>query len=153
VIVLTYLRRLFEQIFWADARVLALLRTVEHERSLRLLAHLLAAERVWLTRLRGEDSSRLEIWPTLSLAECETLAAESRAGYTAYLEGLSERDLPEPVTYRNSTGAAFHTARLDILTHVALHGSYHRGQIAQLVRGAGAEPVNTDYIIWVREQG
>jgi uncharacterized damage-inducible protein DinB len=150
---IAYLRRLFAQVAWADARVLALLRTVEDERGVRLLAHLVGAERVWLTRLRGEDSSRLEIWPSLSLAECEELAAESRAGYAAYLDGLSEHDLPEPVTYRNSTGAEFHTARLDILTHVALHGSYHRGQIAQLVRGAGAEPVNTDYIVWVREQG
>jgi len=34
---------------------------------------------------------------------------------------------------------------------VALHGSYHRGQVAAAVRAAGGEPVNTDYITYVRE--
>jgi uncharacterized damage-inducible protein DinB len=34
--------------------------------------------------------------------------------------------------------------------HVAMHGSYHRGQITMLVRDAGAEPQPTDYIAFVR---
>lgn len=149
---LAYLRRLFEHLFWADARVLDLLRSVNDERSLGLFAHLLAAERVWLRRLRGDDSSSLAIWPTLSLPECAALAETNRAAYADYLSGLTERALTNKVTYRNSQGAEFRTSRQDILTHVALHGSYHRGQIMQSIRGFGAEPVNTDYITWVREQ-
>jgi DinB family len=31
------------------------------------------------------------------------------------------------------------------------HSSYHRGQIATLVRTAGGEPAATDYIYWCRE--
>jgi uncharacterized damage-inducible protein DinB len=41
----------------------------------------------------------------------------------------------------------------DVLLHVALHGSYHRGQIAAAVRAAGGEPVNTDFVTWTREVG
>jgi len=39
----------------------------------------------------------------------------------------------------------------DILLHVAMHGQYHRGQINQLLRGAGLEPISVDYIVFVRE--
>jgi uncharacterized damage-inducible protein DinB len=38
----------------------------------------------------------------------------------------------------------------DILLHVALHSSYHRGQIAAAVRAAGVTPVNTDFITFAR---
>jgi uncharacterized damage-inducible protein DinB len=50
------------------------------------------------------------------------------------------------VHYTNSDGQHFETSVSDILTHVALHGAYHRGQVAHLLRGAGAEPQATDYI-------
>ena len=31
-----------------------------------------------------------------------------------------------------------------------MHGSYHRGQVAMLLRQSGAEPLPTDYIVFVR---
>jgi hypothetical protein len=33
---------------------------------------------------------------------------------------------------------------------IALHGAYHRGQVALVVRGGGGEPASTDYIGFVR---
>lgn len=38
----------------------------------------------------------------------------------------------------------------DVLLHVALHGSYHRGQLAWLARTAGAVPTATDFIVFSR---
>jgi uncharacterized damage-inducible protein DinB len=37
-----------------------------------------------------------------------------------------------------------------MLTHVAMHGSYHRGQIAAALRAGGDIPSPTDYIAFVR---
>jgi uncharacterized damage-inducible protein DinB len=39
----------------------------------------------------------------------------------------------------------------DILAQLFGHSSYHRGQIAMLVRAAGGEPAVTDLIYWCRE--
>ena len=50
----------------------------------------------------------------------------------------------------NSAGEHFETTVSDILTHVALRRAYHRGQVAHLLRQAGAEPQPTDYIPIVR---
>ncbi len=59
-------------------------------------------------------------------------------------------DRLKPIVYRNTAGKEFTTALEDILLHVFLHGAYHRGQIAALVREGGDEPKPTDYIQWVR---
>jgi uncharacterized damage-inducible protein DinB len=138
---------------WADERVLGRLRESPHDDALRLYAHILGAERVWLTRLEGKDSGGLEVWPALELEACERLAGEMRAGYERYLGGLDEAELARPIAYRNQAGAEFRNSPLDILTQVFMHGSYHRGQIARGLREAGAEPISTDYIVWAREAG
>lgn len=153
----TYIGRLFEHVFWADRRVLELLRAAPdperlHEAT-RLFAHVVAAERVWLLRLRGEDSAVQPIWPELTLTEIADLSAANEEEYTRYLREQPASELEREIEYRNSAGTPFRTRADDILTHVALHGSYHRGQVARAVRAAGEEPVNTDYITFVREMG
>jgi uncharacterized damage-inducible protein DinB len=44
-------------------------------------------------------------------------------------------------------------SREDTLFLVALHGAYHRGQIAALIRREGLEPVATNFIIFARVRG
>jgi uncharacterized damage-inducible protein DinB len=145
--------RLFRHADWANRRVLALLQSVNDppEKARRLFAHVLAAERVWLTRLRGEDSTALEIWPELALEKCAALLEKNATDYRNYFEALPEASLNDVITYRNSKGIQFRTQVMDVCTHVSVHGSYHRGQIAQTMRNAGFEPVNTDFITFVRE--
>jgi uncharacterized damage-inducible protein DinB len=149
---LEHFRRLLRHMRWADQRVLDRLREGADDRTLRLFAHVVGSARVWLTRLEGRDSSHLEVWPTLDLEGCAAVAAEVHAGLEAHLDALDEALLSEPVAYRNQAGAQFTTRRDDVLTHLFLHASYHRGQIALALRTAGREPVSTDHIVWVREQ-
>lgn len=119
--------------------------------AVRYLSHLVASERVWITRLQGKDSSTLPIWPELTLQDCETLINENARAIREYLDGLEENDFTSTITYRNSKGAEFTTPVVEVLTHLAFHGGYHRGQIASAIRNAGGEPTDTDFIIFVRE--
>ena len=135
---------------WADARVLESLRQPNvPARALELYAHILGAEHVWLARLEQRQSA-LAVWPSLTLEQCETVARDNAHGFRAYLERLASEDLHRTVHYRNSAGLEFDSGIEEILLHVALHGSYHRGQVTLLVRGAGAEPAPSDYIAFVR---
>jgi len=86
----------------------------------------------------------------LTLDQCDELAAENQAGFAQLLEALDEAALDQEIPYTNSAGLSFHSRRSDILLHVALHGCYHRGQVALLLRRAGNEPQPTDYIAFVR---
>lgn len=147
-----YLERLFQHAAWADQRTLAALRDTPaaHAEGLPLLAHLLAAEHVWLRRLQlGEP--RHAVWPTLDIDQCASLAAENAAGYEAFLGQLPEERLADAIRYRTSQGKELVTSIIDILTHVTLHGPYHRGQIAKIIGRHGGVAISTDFIMFVWE--
>jgi uncharacterized damage-inducible protein DinB len=78
------------------------------------------------------------------------LSRETQAGFRAFLERQDAASLERTVHYRNSAGAEFESKMSDILLHVALHGSYHRGKIAAALRAGHAEPAPSDYIAFVR---
>lgn len=147
------IRNMYKQLHWANERILAHLRTQEpNEQALRLFAHILHAEQVWLTRLLGQDSSHIALWPDADLSDCSRRVEENHQNFSAYLATLEDDgSLEKVITYKNQTGASYSTSVHDILTHVALHGQYHRGQINAMLRAAGAEPINVDYITYVRE--
>lgn len=147
------LSELFAHNWWANARLLAeLQRGAPDPETMRLLAHLVAAEHVWLSRIDGR-TPRYAVWPTLPLDEAAALATENRARVEALLAQPHEARA-RIVRYRNSAGNAFETPVGEILTHVALHSQYHRGQIARTMRASGREPVYTDYVGYARrEQG
>lgn len=145
--------RLFRYTAWANQRALDSVRDTPaaHDEAIPLLAHLLAAEHVWLARLNGRPP-RHAVWPTLSLDECDALLAENELGYRDFIANLSEADMNRPVPYRTTTGQEFVTPVFDILTQVLTHGPYHRGQIARIIGRAGGKAPGTDYIVFVREQ-
>ena len=146
-----HVERMLHSMAWADQQVLAALRAcpAAQAEALPLLAHLLAAEHIWLSRLTHREASH-PVWPQLTLAECANLAQENAAGYLALVGRLSASDLGAVLRYRNTKGEEFVTPVIDILTHVVIHGAYHRGQIAKALGRAGTPAVNTDYITFAR---
>lgn len=146
-----YFARLFQHVEWADARVLDSLRLAQNpqKRSLELYSHILGSEHVWLSRING-TTQRVDVWPVLTLDECERLGKENIAAFRNLVSRLSPDLLEKPITYRNSAGDQFTSTIEDMLTHVAMHGSYHRGQIAAALRAGGDTPSPTDYIAFVR---
>lgn len=152
--------RMFGHMEWADRRLLGVMGeesgAMFPDAAIRLFAHVLAAERVWLMRLRGEESGAQVIWPEVGTggrAGLAGVAAENHEGYGQLTRDIDQAGLARVVSYTNQRGAAYRTSVEDILIHVAMHGAYHRGQIAARVRESGGEPVNTDYITYVREGG
>ena len=146
-----HLRRLVDHLEWADKRVLESLRACRTPlaAAINLYAHVLGAENAWISRINSTNPA-VEIWPEITLDECEKVASDNVSLMHQLLEETTAEDIARPITYRNSAGAEFTTGLEDILLHVALHGSYHRGQVAALLRSAGDTPNPTDYIQWVR---
>jgi len=146
------IQRMYEHLNWSNQRILETVQNVEEGNSevIRLFSHILLAEKVWLTRLRGMDSSQLPIWLQTDIETCVDLVKENEESLTTYLTNLSEADLDNLIVYKNSKGTEFTNTIREILTHVALHGQYHRGQINSRLRADGFEPVNVDFITFVR---
>src|SRR6185503_2698675 len=98
--------------------------------ALRLLSHIIGAQWIWLARLRYE-SPKMAVWPELII---EQVPPELDTLRDAWRSLLKSADLSSTIEYRNSKGESWSSTGDDILTHVILHGAYHRGQIATLVR-------------------
>ncbi len=143
---------MFRYELWANRRTLASIEAAEDRGpTVRLFAHILAAQEAWLTRLLGSSSSDVPIWPTRTLEECEQALETMNERIEEYLGGLDEAALSLPVTYSNQTGQSFTHTPLDILTHLGLHSQHHRGQVALQLRQLGQEPAVTDFIAYLRE--
>jgi uncharacterized damage-inducible protein DinB len=147
-----YLRRQFNYDEWANREVLAAIRGAGavNERSLQLMAHILAAERVWLERLKQVPQS-VPVWPKPNLEQCEAEAAALGGLWLEFLDLITAGDVSQSVTYKNSKGEEWTSTIVDILTHVVMHSAYHRGQIASHMRASGETPAYTDFIHGVRQ--
>jgi uncharacterized damage-inducible protein DinB len=145
------IQSMFKHVHWANQRILETLQNSEVQKQANtLFSHILHAEDVWFTRLIGRDSSRLPIWAEVSLESCVEMVNQNHQNYSEFLSKLSNSELDREVSYKNSKGTEFRNTLRDILTHIALHGQYHRGQINQLLRIADIEPINVDFITFKR---
>ncbi len=148
---LAYLRREFAYNEWANREVLNAIRAQGADRqSLRYMAHILSAERLWLERIKGQPQT-MAVWPELDLEQCEAQAAEMRQSWNAYLDSLNEDALGQSISYKNSKGESWSSTMQDVLTHVVMHSAYHRGQIASHMRASGHSPAYTDFIHGIRQ--
>lgn len=144
------LEQLYNHDWWANDQIMAeLRREAPDPETKRLFTHVIATEHLWLSRI-DMVKPRVAVWPTLSLDEIAALDVENRQRLRELLRRPDDTG-EQIVHYRNSAGNEFDNTVRDILIHIALHGHYHRGQIARAMRTAGREPVYTDYIGFVRK--
>jgi uncharacterized damage-inducible protein DinB len=138
------LKRLFDYDDWANREEVRHFRSLPAppQKAIRILAHIVGTEWLWLGRLRGERPR--EVWPDLTLDQIVEQIDR------LHKEWPREFGRNDAVEYVNSKGERWSSRADDILMHVIIHGGYHRGQIATLVRQSGETPAYTDYIHCVR---
>lgn len=142
--------RMFKYDHWANSESLASVKSSGAQaRPLRLMSHLIAAQQVWLDRLKQEKQS-IASWPELSLQECEARQASLARSWQDYINGLGPDDYSRRISYTNSKGEPWASTVEDVLTHLLLHSAQHRGQIALELRASGETPAYTDFIEAVR---
>jgi uncharacterized damage-inducible protein DinB len=149
---LGYLREMFAYNDWANREALRSLQEMEYppERARKVMAHIVAAELLWMARLQ-QEKQKTAVWPEFGLDDCGRQLPEMRQAWEEYLAGLTEAALDHAISYTNSKGERYNNAVRDVLMHVIMHGVYHRGQIAAAVRDRAGEPAYTDFIEAVRK--
>jgi uncharacterized damage-inducible protein DinB len=149
-----YFGRQFSYDAWANGEALSAITAASAQsniaRPLKILAHILSAEKLWLERLR-QDPQTSPVWPETDIAQCNAQIADLARLWHEFLALLPDAQLSQSTKYKNSKGEPWNSTVQDILTHVLLHSAYHRGQIAILLREVGANPAYTDFIHAVRQ--
>lgn len=146
---------------WANARVLDSVSKLTLEqfsrdlqsshRSVRdTLAHILAAEWIWLERWKGVSPSALltqSDFPTVESLEARWTSVEG--DYTEFINGVTDGSLATVIAYTNTRGEEWAYPLGQMLQHVMNHSSYHRGQVTTMLRQLGAEVNPVDLLVFM----
>lgn len=148
-----FFRRMFEYDLWANRQAAAALEKggASSEKARKVMSHVVGAQRLWLDRFSTPIPANPQPFPDLPVEECRKAIEDLRLRWIRLLDGIGAGKLDDRLHYRNTKGVEFSTAIRDVLTHLLLHGAYHRGQVALLLRQADGIPSPTDFIVYVRE--
>lgn len=150
----SYFTRLFDYDEYANKLMLqGVLDNGPPEKPVQFMAHLLAAQQIWLNRCKGLPTIGYILWPDWKDAVVEQTIVENHRHWTDFLQHLKPDDFDELILYQNSKGESFQNKLTDILAHVINHGTHHRAQIGQHLKLSGAELPPTDYIFFLRDLG
>jgi uncharacterized damage-inducible protein DinB len=145
---------------WANARVLETLRAMPEADYLKeqgggwpspraTFVHIAGATDAWAERFSGRETTRLattEELPGLEDAARVLLAAEEK--HARLLPTYDAARLAGPFTWKNLKGEEKTAPFGVVVRHVVNHQTYHRGQIAAMVRRLGHAPKSTDMVVW-----
>jgi uncharacterized damage-inducible protein DinB len=142
---------------WADALVWNSVSALSQEDGelLEKLHHLHLVQWTYLQIWRGDPVKPYELSSFRSLGAVRTWAREYYSELTSYLaavgDGVVARDVRFPWAERlvQRFGSARTATWAESVLQVAMHSSYHRGQVARRLRQLGAEPPLSDFIAWI----
>ncbi len=112
------------------------------------LAHALMADNAWQHRVRGQPFTRP--MPEQLPADLETLVSQWQVALRGWEALVTARDPREVIIYQTFDGQSFSSSFDEITLQVVNHGSYHRGQVALMLRQLGHAAVGTDLIAFTR---
>lgn len=129
------------------------------------LNHIVAGDTIWLQRYQAHPTHFLALEPMKRIAAPAGLAhrysddlgmlREHRMRLDSIIEALaaevSDADLAQPVSYRNSRGECRkHFGHL--LLHFFNHQTHHRGQASTLLSQSGVDIGVTDLVGWIPDR-
>src|SRR5215469_10735455 len=109
---------------------------------LRILDHIHTVDRIFQSHLQGLPHAfkapRSETMPEFkALAKS---AKEVDNWYASYVAGLRGDDFDRPIDFVFTSGKQARLTRGQILLHVCLHGTYHRGNAGVILQLRGIQP-------------
>jgi uncharacterized damage-inducible protein DinB len=157
-------RQLFDYNHWANQRALDAAAQLTDEQfakplgssfsSVRdTLVHICGGEWIWHERFQGRSPSAIP-----NDSSIQTLAAlrehwrPQAQKLLAFAGGVTQADLDRVLEYQTLNFGLYKNPLWQSLQHLANHGTYHRGQVATLLRQLGAKPILTDMMHFYRER-
>jgi uncharacterized damage-inducible protein DinB len=114
------------------------------------LAHVYAADRIWLARVLGETRATF-IDPEdrdLTVLQGEWPALQQR--WKLWLRDFSNDDAKRIISYKDMRGNPYAQPVWQIILHLVNHGTHHRGQVSGFLRSMGHTPPPLDLIAYYR---
>ena len=143
-----YFKQLFEHEYWANLKVLETLIIANEppQRAIEIFSHTIATQRIWFDRING-NKNEPKIW---ELFDSSIMLELLEINFADLSKLLDNQDINQLIAYQNSKGEHHTNTINQILTHLALHAAYHRGQVTLLLKNQVDNLPTTDYIFYIR---
>ena len=143
------LQSLFAQKSWANNELFNVVATVPEaahatvaHAAIRMLNHIYVVDKIFQAHLLGEhhsySSTNTEATP--DLGELQFNVAETDGWFERYASTVSLAELNERVAFTFTDGDSGTMTREEMLLHVITHGSYHRGNVGQMLKSISVVP-------------
>jgi uncharacterized damage-inducible protein DinB len=155
---------LFEYNDWANARLFSRCAELSADQwsqelggsfptLLSVVAHVVGGEWIWLQRWKGESPTSAPDWFTCPSASALRNALEDvEAERRQFLRSLTKEDFERDVQYTLLDGSRGTLPLSTLLRHAMNHSTYHRGQIAAMLRQMNVAPPPTDLLVYAMER-
>ncbi|HEY8602416.1 MAG TPA: DinB family protein [Thermomicrobiales bacterium] len=160
---LATIRTLFEYSVWATERIFTQVAALTPEQYTtppnatmpsvrRILVHALAAETLWLTRLRtGSSAMNLGEDDFPDLPTLRQAWERQQQAMLAHLDTLSDESLAQPFRFERR-GVPLEMVLWQIFFQLINHGTQHRSEVAAIVTEYGHSPGDLDFMIFVMQR-
>ena len=118
-----------------------------------LYKHLVMADYRWLQRWKGVPFA--EMPATFAFDSYTQLTATWQpvlGDMQATAKQIIQTNPEQPISFITSKGVSFNLPFWQTLYQVTNHGTYHRGQVTNLIKMLQKEPVGTDIVLFFAEQ-
>jgi uncharacterized damage-inducible protein DinB len=109
---------------------------------LRILDHIHVVDRIFQQHLQGLPHS-FQAPRSEKIPQLQALANSSKEvddWYASYVDSLTQNDLEQPIDFVFTSGKPARMRRGEIILHVCLHGTYHRGNAGAVLQLKGVNP-------------
>lgn len=146
-----YFENLFEYENWANKVIIDNLLSIPEppEKAVFIMSHIINAQVLWISRIK-KSTAAVSVWQIYDKENIADKLKDSSAAIREFLKKIEDNDLGKMIGYTNTKGDSFTSVLKDILTHMAIHSSYHRGQIVLLIKPFVKELPYTDFIVFMR---
>ncbi|HEY0704999.1 MAG TPA: DinB family protein [Candidatus Acidoferrales bacterium] len=156
--------RLYDFNAWADRRTLDSCAALSDAQFLQdlgssfpsvrdTLVHTMLVEWVWLERWKGNSPNTYPPSTDFpNLAAVRQRWTEIERDLLAYIAALKPDDICRVIHHITMAGAPQAQPLWQMLQHLVNHGTYHRGQVATMLRQLKARALGTDLIMYYREK-
>ncbi len=150
---------------WASQRIFEVIIALPEEKQMaevpssfnslfKTVLHMLDAENIWWQRMKMNERITVPSENfTGSMKELsDTLLQQSRL-WEDWVSNASDLSLEHVFQYYNNKTEHFKMPVYQMLHHVFNHGTYHRGQLVNMLRQLGVEKIlQTDFSLWTRKK-
>lgn len=144
---------------WATGKLLEAVETLTPEQFIQEFSgsltsvrqqfvHLLSVADRYRARLAGEVVPDVQRESFATPGELIAYESQMRVRLNAYMAGLAEAELGQVQEHATRRGM-YRATTEETLQHMVNHATYHRGQVACLLKLHGVEFEDTDFIIWL----